>query len=78
MALVALAPLLPLTPGVLHLRHRSLVWGMFLLMLYFIIGIMEGWANAPQRVAALVQVALCCGYFAGLVLVNRPGTRPPD
>jgi uncharacterized membrane protein len=78
LAIIAILPFLPLTPGVLKTRHRSLVLGMFLVMIYFILGVMETWANAEQRMAASVQVAITCFYFVGLVMFNRPVPPPPD
>jgi uncharacterized membrane protein len=78
LAIIALIPLLPLTPGVIKARHRSLVLGMFLVMVYFIIGVMETWSNADQRIAAIVQIVMTCMYFTGLVMFNRPVQGPPD
>ena len=78
MAIVALIPLLLLTAGVMKASHRSLVFGSFLVMLYFIVGIMEAWSNADQRLAAIVQVALSCAYFSALILFNRPVQAPAD
>jgi len=72
LAIIALLPLLPFTPGVMKTRHRSLVLAMFVVMIYFVIGVMECWANAEQRIEAIVQILLCCSYFGGLVLFNRP------
>ena len=57
---------------------RGLAWGMFLMMIYFIIGVTETWSNAEQRIAAVVQTALACGFFLGLVLFNRPERVKPD
>ena len=72
LALIAFIPLLPLTPGVMKNRHKALAWGMFLAMLYFIVGVMEAWSNPPQRLPAIAQIILTCGFFLGLVLFNRP------
>ena len=78
LALIAIVPLLPLTKGVMKKSYRSLVLGMFLLTVYFIIGVMETWSSPDQRVAALIQVVLCCCFFAGLVLFNRPTQAQQD
>ena len=72
LALIAMVPLLPLTRGVMRQSNRSLELGMFLLMIYFIIGVMEAWSNPAQRLAAVLQVVLCVCYFVGLVLFRRP------
>jgi uncharacterized membrane protein len=78
LGLVALTLLLPLTPGVLRLRHRSLTLGSFLVMIYFMVGVMEAWSNPPQRFAALVQVGLTLGYFAGVVWLSRQSRQAQD
>lgn len=71
LAVLAALPLLALTPGVLRGRPRSHFWAMFLVMAYLVVGIVEAWANPPQRAAAALQVLLCLGYFVAWVLVNR-------
>ena len=78
LAIFAVIPLLPLTTGVLRASHRSLVLGIFLVMLYFIVGVMEIWSNPDQRLAAIVQVVLACAYFLGVVLFNRPVQAAAD
>lgn len=75
---ITVLPLLLLTPGVIKIRHKSLVWGMFLAMLYFIVAVMETWSNADQRVPAIIQIILSCGFFLGLVLLNRPDHQAPE
>lgn len=67
LALVASLPLLlPLT-GIAAGRLRSMTWGSFLAVLYFVIGVMETWSNPAQRIPAVFQVVLAlayCGVFA--------------
>jgi uncharacterized membrane protein len=71
LALVLFVPLLLPLRGVLKAVHRSMVLAGFLLLLYFIGGIMEAWSTPPQRWPALVQTILCAGYFTALVLWTR-------
>ena len=52
--------------------HKALTWGTFLVMMYFIVGVMEVWSNAAQRMPAIVQLALTGGFFLGLVFFSRP------
>jgi uncharacterized membrane protein len=40
-----------------------MIWAGLLLMLYFTIAVMEAWSNPPQRLPALVQVALPLFYL---------------
>ncbi|MFT5138646.1 MAG: putative membrane protein [Lysobacterales bacterium] len=72
LAILASIPLLMFTAGVVKTRHKPLTWGMFLVMLYFIVGVMESWSNADQRFAASIQIILTCVFFLGLVLFTRP------
>ena len=74
LVLLATAPLLVLTRGVWQGRQRSYFWAMFLVMLYFLVGVMEAWSNADQRIAAIVQLLLTLGFFSGLLVSWRaPG-----
>ena len=74
LGLVAAVPLLLLIPGIMSGHVRSMTWGAYLLVLYFVVGIMEAWSNPAQRIAALSQVALTLLYFSCLTLLVR---RPP-
>lgn len=71
LALVAAVPLLLPVSGILAGRVRSMTWGAYLLVLYFVLGIMEAWSNPPQRIVALSQVALTLLYFTFLLLLVR-------
>ncbi len=78
LAIIALIPLLPFAKGIMQANHRSLLWGGFLIMIYFSIGVMETWSNADQRMAAIIQIVLSCTYFSGVILVNRPARATGD
>ncbi len=67
LATAATLPLLFPLKGVLRGSLRSMTWAGYLVMLYIIIGIMEAWSNPPQRIPALIQVALVA-VFVGSVL----------
>ena len=71
LATFATVPLLLLLPGILGGRTRSMTWGAYLLVLYFVIGIMEAWSNPPQRIMALAQVFLTVLYFGFLTWLVR-------
>jgi len=62
LALVACLPLLLPVLGISRGNLRSMTWGGFLAVLYFVIGVMEAWSNPPQRFPALLQVVLALGY----------------
>ncbi|MDX1381441.1 MAG: DUF2069 domain-containing protein [Xanthomonadales bacterium] len=74
LAVIAVAPLLLPLAGVWRGSLRSMTWAGYLSMLYLVIGVMEAWANPPQRLPALVQVLLVA-FFVGSAL--RLSRRPP-
>ena len=63
LTVIACLPLLIPLRGMLRMHYRSMIWAGLLLILYFAIGIMEAWSNPPQRLPALVQVALAIFYL---------------
>ena len=63
LALLACLPLLIPLHGLWCGNYRSMIWAGLLLMLYFTIAVMEAWSNPPQRLPALVQVALPLFYL---------------
>lgn len=71
LAVIATLPLLLPVAGILAGRVRSMTWGAYLLVLYFVLGIMEAWSNPPQRILALSQVALTLLYFTCLLVLVR-------
>ena len=66
LAVVFMAILAIPLPGILKTQSKSLVWGGFLVLLLFVVGVMEAWADPGVRIIALVQVALSCAYGYGL------------
>ena len=74
LALVATIPLLLPVKGVLSGSLRSITWAGYLVMLYLIIGVVEAWANPPQRIPALLQVLIVI-LFVGSVLAFSRSTR---
>ena len=69
-AILSIPLLLPLR-GILMGQFRSMTWGGFLLVGYFVIGVMEAWTSPGQRAPALTQVALALLYVGSLVLLAR-------
>ncbi len=68
---LAVIPLLLPLKGIIRGSIRSMTWGGYLLMLYLVIGLMEAWSNAPQRIPALIQTALVVFCIYGLVAFSR-------
>jgi len=77
LVLFATLPLLFPLRGILAGHIRSMTWGGYVLVFYFVIGVMEAWSNAPQRIPALLQVILSLLYVTSLVLLTRR-QRPQD
>ena len=71
LAAVATLPLLLPLKGVWHGSLRAMTWAGYLLMLYLVVGVMEGWANPPQRLPALLQVALVALFIGGALVLSR-------
>ena len=75
LATIAVLPLMLFARTALHRGARGRFWGMFLVMLYFIVAVTETWSNANQRLFAVIQLLLCLAYFAGLVWLSRSPAR---
>jgi uncharacterized membrane protein len=52
-----------------------MTWAGYLLMLYLVIGVMEAWANPPQRLPALLQIALVAVFVGSAVVFSRHSPR---
>ena len=74
LAMVATLPLLLPLKGVWQGSLRSMTWAGYLVMLYLVVGVMEAWANPPQRAASLLQIALVT-LFVGSTLVFSRGVQ---
>jgi uncharacterized membrane protein len=70
-AVIIIAPLLLPLFGILKLRARSLIWGGYMAFFLAMFGMVELWADPPERPAALVQLLLCTLYLIGLTFGTR-------
>lgn len=71
LALMASLPLLLPVAGIAAGRFRSMTWGGFLAVLYFVIGVMEAWSNPDQRIPASLQIVLALSYCGVLASYSR-------
>jgi uncharacterized membrane protein len=71
LTLLSTSPLVIPLGGILRRQVRSMIWGGYLVVLYFIAGVMEAWSNPTQRVLALLQVGLALLYVLLLVNITR-------
>ena len=71
LALIATLPLLLPLRGILAGNGRSMTWGGYLLVFYFVLGVMEAFTNPEQRAPALLQSGLAVLYIIALVMLTR-------
>ncbi len=68
---LSVLPLLIVLPFAWRLQPRGLVITGLVLLVYFVIGVTETFANPAVRPLALVQVALIVIYFTALATIRR-------
>jgi uncharacterized membrane protein len=72
LAAIATVPLLLPLPGLLRGSLRSMTWAGYLVLLYLVVGVMEAWANPPQRLFALAQILLVAVFIVSVLRFSRP------
>jgi uncharacterized membrane protein len=75
LAALATVPLLLPMRGVWRGSLRALTWAGYLAMLYLVIGVVEAWANPPQRLAALLQIVLVAAFVGSALGFSRADGR---
>lgn len=65
MLIVFVGPLLLPLRGLLYGRTSAHVWTSMLVLLYFIHGVVEGWASPSERWLAVTEVLLSIMLFTG-------------
>jgi len=73
LALLATLPLLLPMTGVWRGSLRSLTWAGYLACLYLAVGIMEAWANPPQRLPAITQSLAVVAFVGCTLAFSREG-----
>jgi uncharacterized membrane protein len=71
LAAIATLPLLLPLKGVWRGSLRAMTWAGYLVMAYLVIGVMEAWANPPQRAASLLQIALVTVFVGSTLAFSR-------
>lgn len=76
-AAIATLPLVLPLKGVWRGALRAMTWAGYLSMLYLVVGVMEAWANPPQRFASLAQVCLVAVFVGSTLAYSRgfPASR---
>ena len=67
-------PLLPLR-GILHSRHRSMIYGGIIVIMYFTIAVTEIWTTPGHRWAAALQVLLVITYIMAFRMRIKAAAR---
>lgn len=75
LAAAAMLPLLLPLGGVWRGSLRAMTWAGYLAMLYLVIGVMEAWANPPQRLPALLQVTLVAVFVGSALGYSASSTK---
>ena len=69
--ILLLFPLLFPLRGLLKGNPYTYAWSSFLILLYFIHGVVEAYANPPVRMLALLEVLFSVTFYTGAVLYAR-------
>jgi uncharacterized membrane protein len=69
--ILLLLPLLFPLRGILKGNPYTHAWSSFLILLYFIHGVVEAYANPPVRMLALLEVLFSVTFYVGAVLFAR-------
>ena len=70
---VMLIPLLFPLRGLIRGRAHTHAWTSFLILFYFIHGVVEAWANADARGLAIAEIVLSVIVYTGAILFARWG-----
>lgn len=65
MLIIFVGPLLFPLRGILYGRTYTHTWTAFLVLFYFIHGVVEGWANPMERWLAITEIVLSLLLFTG-------------
>jgi len=66
-----IAPLLFPLKGLLNEKPYTYAWTSFVILLYFIHGVVEAWANEEQRLLASIEIFLSVQVYVGAIYFAR-------
>jgi len=69
--ILLLLPLLFPLKGLIRGSPYTHAWSSFLILLYFIHGVVEAYANPPVRIWALLEVLASVTFYTGAILYAR-------
>lgn len=71
MLIIFVGPLLFPLRGILHGKTYTHKWTAFLVLLYFMHGVVESWANPAERWLAITEILLSIILFSGCIFYVR-------
>lgn len=69
--ILLLLPLVFPLKGIIQRNPYTYAWSSFLILLYFIHGVVEAYANQAARTWALLEVLISVSFYVGAVLFAR-------
>lgn len=66
-----IAPLLFPLSGLIKEKPYTYAWTSFIILIYFIHGVVEAWANDEQRILALIEIYLSTQVYIGAIYFAR-------
>jgi len=75
--LFTLTPLLIALRGLLHGKRYTFAWSSMLILLYFLHGVVEGWANENEKIQilAIIEIIFSVVFFIGAIMYVKYKSR---
>jgi uncharacterized membrane protein len=75
MLFFGVGPLLLPLRGLLHGKAYTFAWSSLLIMIYFIHGVVEAYADPEVRLLACIEILLVCLFYIGAIFYPRYHNR---
>lgn len=69
--LFGIGPLMFPLRGLLYGKTYTYAWSSFLILLYFIHGVVEAYADPEVRLLAVMEIVLSCLFYVGAILYPK-------
>ena len=69
--LFGIGPLMFPLRGLLHGKTYTYAWSSFLILGYFIHGVVEAYADPQVRLLAMIEIILSCLFYVGAILYPK-------
>ena len=71
MILFGIGPLMFPLRGLLYGKTYTYAWSSFLILVYFIHGVVEAYADPQVRLLAMIEIILSCLFYVGAILYPK-------